>query len=83
MVAERCSKCGSEDVVYFVYGYTSEEMVERSLRGDVVVGGSTVWPEAPNRACQQCGNEWRSKKEARPRSQRPGDLHRGLVPPSV
>jgi predicted Zn-ribbon and HTH transcriptional regulator len=68
MVAERCSKCDSEDVVYFVYGYPSEEMVERSLRGDVVVSGSMVWPEAPNRACQQCGYEWRSKKEARPRA---------------
>src|SRR5215208_4889313 len=37
MVAERCSRCDSEDVVYIVYGHPSEEMVERSLRGDVVL----------------------------------------------
>jgi hypothetical protein len=37
MVAGRCSRCNSEDVVYVVYGYPSEEMVERSLRGDVVL----------------------------------------------
>ena len=44
-----------------VYGYPSEEMVERSLRGDVVLGGSTVFPEASNCACQQCGHEWRTE----------------------
>ena len=65
MEGERCSRCDSEDVVYIVYGYPSEEMVERSLRGDVVLGSSTVWPEAPNRTCQQCGYEWAKKKVLR------------------
>ena len=62
MIAERCSRCGSNDVLYIVYGYPSEEMVERSLRGDVELGCSTIWPEAPDRVCQQCGYEWRTKK---------------------
>jgi hypothetical protein len=61
MVDERCSRCDSEDVVCVVYGYPSEEMVERSLRGDVVLGGSTVFPEASNCACQQCGHKWRTE----------------------
>jgi predicted Zn-ribbon and HTH transcriptional regulator len=65
MVAERCSRCDSEDVAYVAYGYPFEEVVERSLRGDVVLGGPTVWPEAPDRACQQCGYEWRTKKALR------------------
>jgi hypothetical protein len=57
MLAERCSTCGSKVVVYIAYGCPSEEIVERFLRGDVVLGGSTIWPEAPDRVCQYAGLE--------------------------
>ena len=42
-----------------VYGMPSPEMVEESIAGRVALGGSVMWPEAPDWRCVVCGHEWR------------------------
>jgi hypothetical protein len=37
----------------------SEEMIEESIAGRVLLGGCAVWPEAPDWQCAVCGHEWR------------------------
>jgi len=57
--ARRCPRCHSDEVLPVAYGLPSPEMVEESIAGRVLLGGSTVWPEAPDWQCVVCGHEWR------------------------
>lgn len=53
-----CPQCGSEDVVEIVYGYPTEETLERAEAGEVRLGGCVVGHCDPNRYCNNCGHEW-------------------------
>ena len=55
----RCPQCGSEDVIGIVYGYPTEETLERAEAGEVRLGGCVVGYCDPNRYCKSCGYEWR------------------------
>lgn len=54
----RCPQCGSEDVIGIVYGYPTEETLERAKAGEVRLGGCVVDYCDPNRYCKNCGHEW-------------------------
>jgi len=54
-----CPRCSSEDTVPIVYGYPGPKLTEPSIRGEVVLGGCMVWPDAPDYTCKNCGHEWR------------------------
>ena len=54
-----CPRCGSGDVLPIMYGMPGPEMTEESLAGRVALGGCVVFPDAPDRLCQNCGHDWR------------------------
>ena len=54
----RCPQCGSEDVIGIVYGYPTEETLERAEAGEVRLGGCVVGCCDPNMYCKDCGYEW-------------------------
>ena len=53
-----CPECGSEIVARISFGYPSEEMIEESERGDIVLGGCCVTEDDPEWRCKDCENEW-------------------------
>ena len=54
----RCPQCGSEDVIGIVYGYPTEETLERAEAGEVRLGGCVVGYCDPNKYCEDCGYKW-------------------------
>jgi hypothetical protein len=65
--AKPCPRCHSDEVVPILYTMHSPELVEESRAGRVALGGSVVWPEAPEWRCVRCGFEWR-EDEAGPKA---------------
>ena len=61
MEDRRCPRCSSDEVLRVVYGLPSEEMIEESIAGRVLLGGCAVWPESPDWQCVACGHEWRER----------------------
>ncbi len=55
----KCPRCGSDEVLPIVYGMPSEEGIEKSAAGRVLLGGCMVWPESPEWRCVACGLEGR------------------------
>ena len=53
-----CPECGSENAARIAFGYPSEEMIEQSERGDIVLGGCCVTEDDPEWRCKDCENEW-------------------------
>ncbi|MCP4228947.1 MAG: hypothetical protein GY771_02205 [bacterium] len=53
-----CSECGSEDVIPIVYGKPGQELIDRSERGEVKLGGCVVSRESPYWYCKDCEAEW-------------------------
>ena len=49
-----CPRCGSTDAVEIVYGYPTGETFEAAERGEVVLGGCVIGPEAPDYECGSC-----------------------------
>ena len=58
--SKTCPRCGSVNVLPIVYGMPNPEVREDSMAGKVALGGCVVFPEAPDRLCQNCGHEWRA-----------------------
>lgn len=54
----QCPQCGSADVIRIVYGYPTEETLQRAEAGEVRLGGCVVGSCDPNTYCKQCGHEW-------------------------
>ena len=54
-----CPKCGSEQVVPIGYGLPGPEMAAMADRGEIVLGGCVIEPDAPRWSCKACGWEWR------------------------
>ena len=49
-----CPACGTR-LVPVLYGMPSSEAQEAQMRGVLVLGGCTVFSDAPTRACPRCG----------------------------
>ena len=49
-----CPRCGSTDAVEIVYGYPTAETFEAAERGEIVLGGCVIGPEAPDYECRAC-----------------------------
>ena len=54
----KCPDCGSDAVQRIVYGYPSEETLERAGRGEFQLGGCIVTPENPDWHCKACDHAW-------------------------
>ncbi|MGI6172492.1 MAG: hypothetical protein ACOYI8_01180 [Christensenellales bacterium] len=54
----RCPQCGSENVIEIVYGYPTEEALERAEAGELRLGGCVIGYCDPNRYCKNCEHEW-------------------------
>jgi ribosomal protein S14 len=54
----KCPDCGSRDSVPIVYGYPTEETVQRSYRGEIDLGGCIVMNGNPNWRCRECGRRF-------------------------
>lgn len=50
----RCPRCGALAVVPIVYGMPSLELFEMAKRGEVLLGGCSLWPGQPERGCVEC-----------------------------
>lgn len=50
-----CPACGAGDLVRVIYGLPDPELVLREERGEVVLGGCVVEPDAPALVCRRCG----------------------------
>lgn len=53
-----CPQCGSERIRPILWGYPTDEAFERAERGEFVLGGCVVTPNAPNTACLDCQARW-------------------------
>lgn len=60
-----CPKCGSHEVVKIIYGLPGPELVEKSERGEVLLGGCIVKEDNPDRACKSCRHRWREREEVK------------------
>lgn len=38
----RCNECGSSELLQIVYGYPSEEYIEKSIKDEIILGGCTI-----------------------------------------
>ncbi len=57
-----CPFCGSFRVIPIVYGLPGPELVERSEKDKVILGGCMVWEGQPQSHCNDCGYEWRGNR---------------------
>ena len=62
--ATTCPRCGAADLVPVIYGYPDAELFAREERGEVVLGGCVVTPDAPALVCRRCGAGAESLAEA-------------------
>ena len=53
-----CPKCGSRDVAPIVYGYPTEESMQRAHRGEIELGGCIVGGNEPECRCRNCGRRF-------------------------
>ncbi len=51
-----CPRCGSTDAVPILYGLPGADMAAAEERGEIILGGCMVWPEAPDYECRACGS---------------------------
>jgi ribA/ribD-fused uncharacterized protein len=60
-----CPRCGHAGVP-IVYGLPSGTAFGAAERGEVVLGGCVIEPDAPTFSCLACGERWRSPSLSRP-----------------
>jgi hypothetical protein len=53
-----CPKCKERAGVAIRYGYPGVELIERSERNEVVLGGCVRTVDGAERQCLTCGNQW-------------------------
>lgn len=63
---ERCPRCAASDQIPIVYGMPDAATGRAAARGELVIGGCVVGPDAPDRRCWACGHEWLSGVEEPP-----------------
>lgn len=52
-----CPRCGATGV-RIAYGMPNLTTIEAAERGEVVIGGCNIQPDAPEWECPSCGNAW-------------------------
>ncbi len=55
---ERCPRCGAADSVPILYGMPTGKAGQAAARGELVLGGCAVGPDAPDWQCRACGHKW-------------------------
>ena len=55
---ETCPSCSGHDIRRIMYGLPTDETLRRAERGEVVLGGCTVFDDMPDWRCMTCGHEW-------------------------
>jgi hypothetical protein len=53
-----CPSCGGTDIKQIMYGLPTEETMERAQRGEVVLGGCSMWEDMADWRCSTCQHEW-------------------------
>ncbi|MDD2482130.1 MAG: hypothetical protein PHC44_05690 [Lutispora sp.] len=53
----RCNECGSSELLQIVYGYPSEEYIEKSIKDEIILGGCTINDANLAYKCKDCGAE--------------------------
>lgn len=66
MAQHRCPQCHERSGVPILYGDPGEEMMERSKRQEIVLGGCVMEDDAPNRHCLSCQHQWSTKRGSKP-----------------
>ena len=56
--AEKCPKCGSDEVAEILYGYPTPETFETQDRGEIELGGCVISEDAPQWVCKNCKGRW-------------------------
>lgn len=57
----KCPHCGRTAALRIIYGYPSEETMQRAERGEILLGGCCRLIEDPDRACTACRYRWDAK----------------------
>ena len=45
-----------------LYGMPGPEMTQESIAGRVALGGCVIFPDFPDRLCNNCGHDWREEE---------------------
>lgn len=56
--APKCPMCNSDKTVLIVYGVPDQGPIQTSNKGEFILGGCKISPEAPRYHCKRCKNEW-------------------------
>ncbi len=56
--SKKCPKCGSEEYIPIVYGKPSQQGIEKSQRGEIILGGCIVDANKKRKACKKCGEHY-------------------------
>ncbi len=54
----KCPQCGSRSVVPILYGYPTEDSINKAHRGELHMGGCMVTGDDPELSCNECGEQW-------------------------
>jgi len=57
-----CPRCHSDKVLPILYGMPGPEMTQESIAGRVALGGCVIFPDFPDRLCNNCGHDWREEE---------------------
>lgn len=53
-----CPSCRGSDIRRIMYGLPTTETLERAKRGEVVLGGCSIFDDMPDWRCMSCGHQW-------------------------
>ena len=55
---KKCPSCGSTEIIPICYGKPSYEGFQKSQRGEIILGGCIMRPNAPHNVCKECNKRW-------------------------
>lgn len=70
-----CPRCRSHSGIDIVYGMPGHDLVARSERGEIALGGCVTGKNAPDRKCRDCGHEWRITRRSSAREREAGAVN--------
>jgi transposase-like protein len=53
-----CPACGSENIAKIIFGFPGQELMQRALRREIVLGGHSLSDQEPQWHCRDCEDEW-------------------------
>jgi hypothetical protein len=57
-VSTVCPTCGSEQRIPIMYGKPGPGTIAQAERGEIVLGGCSIFDDSPRWQCRQCGTRW-------------------------